>query len=308
MNFMDRHIGVLMGGHNAEHEVSLRTGAALVKALRERGYRVTEVPVEADLPETLRRQGIEVAVLAVHGRFFEDGCLQGLLEIMRIPYTGSGVLASALAMDKVAAKKVFREGRLPVAEDVVVDPARIESFEPSSVPFPFPVVVKPAREGSSVGVSMVAEPSGLREALRLAARYAGDILIERRIFGREMNIAVLDGEPLGVLEVVPGDDFYSYQAKYQSQGRTRYLFPAPVEKPVEAKLRELAAEAHRRLGCSGTSRVEILLDRQGGMFLLEVNTLPGMTEASLVPKIAAGAGLSFADLAERILAGARLQA
>jgi D-alanine-D-alanine ligase len=308
MSLRDKRIGVLFGGHNAEHEVSVRTGAALSRALRVRGYNVVDIEVKADLAEVLRREGIEVAVLGLHGRTFEDGCLQGLLEIMRIPYTGSNVLASALAMDKVAAKKMFRQAGLPVAEDVVVSPGEIESFEAAKIPFGFPVVVKPAREGSSVGVSMVADPGALAQALRLAARYAGDILIERRIFGREMNIAILDDRALGVLEVVPGDEFYSYQAKYQSQGRTRYLFPAPVEKAVEDELCRQAVAAHRCLGCSGVTRVEILLDRAGKMFLLEVNSLPGMTEASLVPKIAAGAGLSFEDLAERILHGARLWA
>ncbi len=303
----DKHIGMLMGGHNSEHEVSMRTGAALGAALRSKGYRVTDIVVGPDLPSVLLREQIEVAFLALHGRWGEDGCVQGLLEVMRIPYTGSGVMASAVGMDKVASKKLFRQAGLPVAEEVVLEKgAAVERFDLARIPFPFPVVVKPSCEGSSVGVSIVHEPGLLQAALCEAAKHAGQVLIERYVKGREINICVLDDQALGCIEVVPAEEFYSYKAKYQSGGTTRYLYPAPLGE-MEAGVRGMAVAAHRALSCSGVTRVELLLGSAGQMCLLEVNTIPGMTESSLVPKIAAGAGIPFADLAERLLQGAALK-
>ena len=302
----DKHVGMLLGGHNSEHEVSMRTGAALGRALREKGYRVTDIVVGPDLPQQLLREKIEVAFIALHGRWGEDGCVQGLLEVMRIPYSGSGVLSSALGMDKIASKKLFRQAGLPVADEVVVPKQEVAAFDPGRIPFPYPVVVKPSCEGSSVGVSIVHDRSQLGAALAEAAKHAGDVLIERYIKGREINIGVLDDRALGCIEVIPAEEFYSYKAKYQSGGTTRYVYPAPLS-GMETRVREVAVSAHRALGCCGVTRVELILAASQEMFLLEVNTIPGMTETSLVPKIAAGAGIPFADLAERLLLGAALK-
>ena len=304
----DKHVGMLMGGGNAEHEVSLKTGAALAKALRSRGYRVTDVLVGEDLAQVLLREKIEVAFVALHGRWGEDGCVQGLLEAMRIPYTGCGVLASALAMDKIYAKRIFKAIGLPVAEDLVVEKKAAGEFDPSTLPFGYPVVVKPAREGSSVGISIARDGAGLVKALEIAAGFAGDVLVERYIKGREINVGVLDDRALGALEVIPAEEFYDYKAKYHSGGTTQYLFPAPLGEEQNRAVLDLALRAHRALGCSGVSRVEAILDENGDYFMLEVNTIPGMTEASLIPKIAKGVGISFEDLAERLLLGAGLKA
>ena len=304
----DKHVGMLMGGGNAEHEVSLKTGAALAQALRARGYRVTDVLAGEDLAGVLLREKIDVAFVALHGRWGEDGCVQGLLEAMRIPYTGCGVLASALAMDKIYAKRIFRATGLPVAEDLVVPKAAVREFDPSGLPFGFPAVVKPAREGSSVGISIARNQGDLQKALQTAAGFAGDILVERYVKGREINVGILDDRALGALEVVPAGEFYDYQAKYHSGGTTQYLFPAPLTEEENRTVLDLSLRAHRALGCSGVSRVEAILDEAGDFFMLEVNTIPGMTEASLIPKIAQGVGISFEDLAERLLRGASLKA
>jgi len=304
----DKHVGMLMGGGNAEHEVSLKTGSALAEALRSRGYRVSDVLVGVDLAQVLLREKIEVAFVALHGRWGEDGCVQGLLEAMRIPYTGCGVLASALAMDKIYAKRIFKAIGLPVAEDLVVEKKAAADFDPASLTFGYPVVVKPAREGSSVGISIARDAAGLKKAVETAAGFAGDILLERYVKGREINVGILDDRALGALEVVPAEEFYDYKAKYHSGGTTQYLFPAPLTEEQNRTVLDLALRAHQALGCSGVSRVEAILDERGDYFMLEVNTIPGMTEASLIPKIAKGVGISFEDLAERLLLGASLKA
>jgi D-alanine-D-alanine ligase len=304
----DKHVGMLMGGHNAEHEVSLRTGAALTKALRARGYRVTEVVVDTELPTALRREGIEVACVALHGRWGEDGCVQGLLEAMRIPYTGSGVLASALSMDKIVAKRMFRAAGLAVIEEQVVPQRAAAAFRPEDLRLPYPIVVKPACEGSSVGVSVVKGPGELGAALAATRGLAGDVLLERFVKGREIQVAVLDDQALGAIEVVPAEEFYNYKAKYDKASGTRYLFPAPLAPAEQARALAAGLGAHRALGCAGVSRVDTILAPDGECYLLEVNAIPGMTETSLVPKIAAGLGISFEELAERLLLGAALKA
>jgi len=303
----NKQIGMLMGGGNSEHEVSLRSGAALAGALRRRGYRVTDVVVGSDLARQLVEQKIEVAFVALHGRWGEDGCVQGLLECLRIPYTGSGVLASALSMDKIMAKKIFRLHGLPLAEEVVLEKSQTAGFGAKRLPFGLPAVIKPSREGSSVGVTIVRSEEQLAGALAEAARWAGDILIEKFVPGRELSVAVLEGQALGVIEIRPATEFYDYRAKYHSGGTTKYLYPAPIAESERAEAMRLAAEAFRALGCRGVARVDMILGTQG-LVVLELNAIPGMTEASLVPKIAAGVGISFDDLAERLLLGASLKA
>jgi D-alanine-D-alanine ligase len=304
-----RRIGVLMGGRNAEHDVSMKTGAAISAALRNRGYQVVDVVADTDLPEVLAREKVEVAFVALHGLWGEDGCVQGLLEVLRIPYTGSGVLASALSMNKVMAKAMFQHHGLPVIEDFVVTREKAASIQHTDLPFSLPVVVKPSCEGSSVGTHIVRSPDAFCESMQDAARFAGDVLVERYLKGREIQVAVLDDLAMGAIEVRPAEEFYNYKAKYGAGAGTQYLFPAPLEKEQMQRALDMCLHAHRSLGCRGVSRVDSILSEEDGEFyLLEVNTIPGMTEASLVPKIAAGLGLSFEDLAERILSGAALKA
>jgi D-alanine-D-alanine ligase len=300
---MTARIGVLMGGPSAEREVSLETGANVLRALQGRGHDAVGLDWQAgdDLAARLREGGVTVVWNALHGTYGEDGCVQGLCEVLGLPYTGSGVLASALAMDKVAAKRIFAAVGL-----------RGPRWEPyrdpeAALAFGLPLVVKPSREGSSVGISIVREAGALPAAVAAAARGRGVVLCEEYIRGRELSVGILDERALGTVEIRPQVEFYDYAAKYQRDD-TVYLCPAPVPADLEARLLAAGLQAHQALGCHGYSRVDFLLDAAGDFFLLEVNTLPGMTSHSLIPKMAAQAGLDYATLCERILASARRHA
>jgi D-alanine-D-alanine ligase len=301
-----KKVAVLYGGQSSEREVSLRTGAACAEALRSRGYDVVLVDVDREVAARLREAGAQVAFVALHGRYGEDGCVQGLLEAMAIPYTGSGVLASAAGMDKVLSKLLFKGLGLDVADYRVFPSARAGAIHGADLPFAFPVVVKPACEGSSVGVTLVKEAAALADACREAARWKGDVIVERYVKGKEVQVAVLDGKALGVIEVVPANEFYDYAAKYTA-GTTQYFYPARVSDGEARRLMDAAEAAHRGLGCAGVTRTDFILAADGTAFILEVNTLPGMTASSLVPKIAAGNGIPFPELCERLLDGAALK-
>jgi len=302
-----KKVAVLYGGTSAEREVSLKTGAACAEALRGKGHDVTLVDADREVAARLREAGAEVAFVALHGRFGEDGCIQGLLESMGIPYTGSGVLASAVGMDKVLSKLLFRGLGLDVADYRAFPAGRSGAIHGADLPFAFPVVVKPSCEGSSVGVTLVKEAAGLAEACREAARWKGEVIVERYVKGKEVQVAVLDGKALGVIEVVPAHEFYDYAAKYTA-GTTKYFYPARISDGETRRLLDAAEVAHRGLGCAGVTRTDFILVPDGTAYVLEVNTLPGMTATSLVPKIAAGNGISFPDLCERLLDGAALKA
>ncbi len=303
-----KRVGVLLGGLSSERDVSLRSGAAVSKALRGLGYDVVEIDVGRDLAARLAAEKVEVAFIALHGRYGEDGCVQGLLECLDIPYTGSGVLASSLGMDKVFAKQIF------IAHGIPTPPYRAFSSKEEALaavdalPFGLPAVVKPSREGSSVGVHLCKTREAYLAAVEDVAGRAGTILVEQYIKGREVQGGVLDNEALGVIEVVAAREFYDYQAKYQSGGTTQYLFPAPLPPEQYARVNEVCLGAHRALGCSGGSRSDVILTPAGDVYLLETNTLPGMTESSLLPKIAAGQGIDFPALCERLLQGATVKA
>ena len=302
-----KKIGVLMGGLSVEREVSLRTGKACADALEARGFKISRIDVGKDVAKRILEEGVEVAFIALHGRYGEDGTIQGLLESMFIPYTGSGVLASSMGMDKVVSKQVFlaRGIKTPPYRDFPDEKAlEIHGYD---LPFSFPVVVKPSAEGSSVGVFIVKSPDKLAAAAQEAAKLQGTILIEKYIKGREIQAAVLDNEALGAIEIVPANEFYDYNAKYQA-GTTKYLFPAPIPDHQYRAVCETALAAHKALNCAGASRSDLILDEHGEVWLLEINTLPGMTSASLLPKIAGGKGIEFGQLCERILMGASLKA
>lgn len=287
-------VGVIAGGISSEREVSLRSGQAVFRALKELGYNVVFIDAGRDLCETIKREKIDVAFLVLHGGWGENGAVQGMLEVMGIPYTGSGVLASALAMDKEATKKIFIYHGIPVPPFKVV--LRGEKFEPEF----FPCVVKPAQEGSSVGVNIVNNEVELHSAMNEAFQYGERIIIEKFIEGKEIHIGVLGDKVLGGVEVRPKKGFYSYEAKY-TKGLTEYILPPEIDNALYEKLKELGLKAHKALGCKGGTRVDMIVDREGNPYVLEVNTIPGMTETSLLPKIASLAGYDFKGLVKEIL-------
>ncbi|HET8538344.1 MAG TPA: D-alanine--D-alanine ligase [Anaeromyxobacter sp.] len=302
-----KRVAVLYGGPSTERDVSLRTGKACADALVAKGYDVTLVDVDGELAARLRELRIDVAFNALHGRWGEDGCVQGLLEVMRVPYTGSGVLASAMGMDKVVAKAMFKALGLALVDYRAFPPGRAGEIAPADLPFGIPCVVKPSGEGSSVGVHLVKDAAKLAAACRDAATFKGDVIVERYVKGAEVNVAVLDGKALGAIEIVPANEFYDYAAKYTA-GTTQYFYPARIPEAHRARVMEAAEVAHRGLGCAGVTRVDFIVAPDGTPYILEINTLPGMTATSLVPKIAAGLGIPFPDLCERILDGATLKA
>jgi len=298
-----KQIAVLCGGKSAEREVSLRTGAAVAAALGHRGYEVTTVDAMSDLAGQLLRLKPEVAFIALHGRWGEDGTVQGLLELLGIPYTGSGVLASALAMDKTLTKVVLRAAGIPTPDFQRLDP----TVTNCTVELEPPLVIKPNREGSTVGVTIVRRPEQLAAALAEVFTHGPDALAEAFVAGREVTVGILDGEPLPVVEIVPDGGFYDYTAKY-TPGRTRYLCPAPLDTEQTARVTRAAVAANRAVGCSGASRVDLIVDPAGTPWVLEINTIPGMTPTSLLPKAAAAAGISFDELVERIVRSAQVWA
>jgi D-alanine-D-alanine ligase len=300
-----RHVGVLMGGWSAEREVSLVSGQAAVEALRARGWQVSPIDVGRDLPAVLAELRPDVVYNALHGRFGEDGTVQGLLEVMGIPYSHSGVLASALAMDKAMTKRLCAGAGLRCAEGVVTT---LEALLSGPAPLEPPYVVKPNSEGSSVGVKIVRAP-GERPIDRNHWPYGPDIMVERYIAGRELTVAVLRDRPLAVTEIRHSHGFFDYHAKYTANEAT-HLIPAPIAPELYERALEHALRAHRLLGCRGVSRADFRLDEDDpdGLFLLEVNTQPGMTPVSLVPEQAAHVGIGFADLVEQLVEDARCDA
>ena len=304
---MTQHIAVLMGGWSAEREISLRSGKACADALERQGFRVTRIDVDRDVAAALTASRPDVALNLLHGRPGEDGSIQGLLEILAIPYTHSGVLASALAMQKDRAKVVMRDAGVAVPEGVVVnrlDAARAHALER-------PYVIKPIAEGSSVGVFIVTEAHAHppQELTRPDWAFGEEVLVERYIAGKELTCAVMGDRALDVIEIVPMVKFYDYEAKY-APGGSKHLLPAPIKPNVYQEARRLAVLAHRALGCRGVSRADFRYDDRmegtQGLVCLEVNTQPGMTETSLVPELAAFAGIPFEELVRWMVEDASL--
>lgn len=319
-----RKIGVLLGGQSTEREVSLRTGEAVLLALRERGHHAVPIFVDRDVDVALRQEQIDIAFIALHGRWGEDGCIQGLLEMLGIPYTGADVLASALAMNKAKAKELLRLHNLPTPAYYTLTAALLDdaggreaAARPDGTPcsadelamihgdFGFPCVVKPNREGSSVGVAICRSLDELGPAVERALRFDDEVLVERFIAGREISVAILEDRAIGAVEIAPRDGFYDYASKY-TPGATEYYVPPRVSPERYRGILAQALRAHVALGCRGVTRVDMIVSDTGNELVLEVNTVPGLTPTSLVPKIADAAGISFGELCEMMLAGASL--
>jgi D-alanine-D-alanine ligase len=306
-----RRVGVVMGGTSGEREISLKTGDGVVRALEARGYDVARVVIGAEPVDlTLRAAEIDVAFLALHGRGGEDGCIQGMLELMGIPYTGSSVLASALAMDKLKAKEMFRLHNIPTppyyvaTEQDLGSPADLAELHGS---FGFPVIVKPRNEGSSIGLARANDLRELHAGVDAALEHDRWALVERYIKATEVHVGILDGRVLGCIEVAPKSGIYDYTAKYTA-GATEYIIPPRIAATRTRGVMNLAERAVRALGCTGAVRVDLLVTEGENEYVLEVNTLPGMTPTSLLPKIADHAGIEYGALCEMILEGAALHA
>jgi len=303
-----RKIGVLLGGMSSEREVSLRSGDAVLAALRERGHSAVPIYVDRDVDVALRQEQIDVAFLALHGRGGEDGCIQGLLETLGVPYTGSDVLASALAMHKVKAKELFRLHNLATpAYYTLAGACPPDELAALHGDFGFPCVVKPVREGSSVGVAICQSLDEFERAVSHAQRFDDEVLVERFIAGKEVSVAILGDRAIGAVEIAPRDGFYDYASKY-TRGAADYYVPPRISPERYRGVLTQALRAHLALGCRGATRVDLMLSESGNEFVLEVNALPGLTPSSLLPRIADAAGISFGELCETVLASASLGA
>jgi D-alanine-D-alanine ligase len=296
MNF--GKVAVLLGGKSAEREVSLKSGGMVLAALRKKGLDAHPFdPKEKDVEELVKQRFARVFI-ALHGRFGEDGTVQGVLEWLGIPYTGSGVLASALAMDKVRTKRLWAAEGLPTAPYVVLN--QNSNLAAVAKQLGMPLFVKPASEGSSVGMSKVRAAGGLDEAYALAVNYDPVVIAEKFIDGPELTVAIVGERVLPIIRIETPREFYDYEAKYIADD-TRYLIPCGVSEKKEKELQALCLKAFRALGCHGWGRVDLMLDKRGRPFLLEVNTAPGMTDHSLVPMAARAVGMSYEDLCVKIL-------
>lgn len=290
-------VGVLMGGLSGERPISLKSGAGVLGALQERGWNAIGIDVGRDLPQQLIANKIDVAYLALHGKFGEDGCVQGLLEIMGIPYTGSGVQASAVCMDKIATKRVLRGIKeVIMAADAVVQP---DDAWPAEVPFP--AVVKPPTSGSTLGITRVTSPEEVKAAFDLGFTLDPELLIEEFVEGEEITVAVVDGKPLPVVRILPESGFFDFEAKY-TKGKTVYECPAKIPDSVAKQAQIAARAAFIALGCRGLARADFIIRASDNVpVFLEINTIPGMTATSLSPMAAAAVGVTYPELCEKIL-------
>ncbi|WCG82520.1 D-alanine--D-alanine ligase [Pectobacterium sp. A5351] len=302
---MTEKVAVLLGGTSAEREVSLLSGQAVLAGLKEAGINAHAVDTRDVSVTTLKEEGFTKIFIALHGRGGEDGTLQGVLEFLGLPYTGSGVMASALTMDKLRTKQVWQAVGLPVSPYVALDRRQYSETAANTLLAKFthlglPLIVKPSREGSSVGMSKVNTLSELPAALEEAFRHDDDVLVEKWLSGPEYTVAILGDEVLPSIRIQPAGTFYDYEAKYLSDD-TQYFCPSGLPDEQEQALAGLAMAAYRAVGCRGWGRVDFMLDNDGGFYLLEVNTSPGMTSHSLVPMAARQRGLTFSQLVVKIL-------
>ena len=305
-NFLKRlKIVVLMGGKSNEREISLKSGKAVYQSLKDAGFDAVPIDIiEEDagaIVADIKGLDADIAFIAMHGRFGEDGTLQEILESAAIPYTGCGPRASRLAMDKVASREVFLEHGISVPRSRVFEDELLSKINLDDLAdLGFPLVVKPAAAGSSIGVSIVNNQGDLIQALESAFSHDKRIIIEEYLEGRELTVGILDDEPLPVIEIVPKERVYDYKAKYTAPD-TKYLVPAPIDDRLSERAKRLGKLAHTSLGCRSFSRADMMMDGRGNIFVLEVNTIPGMTERSLLPKAAEACGLGFDRLCVKLI-------
>ncbi|MBI5310235.1 MAG: D-alanine--D-alanine ligase [Actinobacteria bacterium] len=305
-----KQVAVLKGGSSLERQVSLRSGARVAEALRDRGYSVAEIDVDEHLVERLTDAEFDAVFVAMHGRGGEDGTMQELLEIIGLPYTGCGVLASIQCMDKTLSKLKFEQAGIPTPEFVSFNDTAFrnlgaaDALDSIESRFGFPLVVKPARQGSALGIKFAADRAEMPAALVSAFSYDDRVLIERFVAGREIAVSVLDGEPLPAVEAVPTEGRrYDFESRYEI-GQTDFVCPADLGESISGRVAELAAQAYELLGCHGFARVDFIVTEAGDPYVLELNSIPGLTETSLMPMAAEAVGISFEDLAERMLLSA----
>jgi len=293
-----KKIGVLLGGRSSERKISLKSGDAVLQSLKRNGYRAIAVDASKNMIDILKKEKVQVAFIALHGRWGEDGTVQGLLEMMGIPYTGSGVLGSSLAMDKAVMKLILKTAGVPTPKYSII-------YDDKGAAFPVPCVVKPASEGSSVGISVVKTKKDISNALKEAFKYDSKVLVEELIQGQEITVAVINGKTLPVIEVRPESGFYDYEAKY-TKGKTRYIIPAEISGAIARKASDMALSVYKVFSLSGSARIDMLVKDKTPL-VIDINTSPGMTETSLVPKAWAYTGRTFDELVEEILMEAALK-
>ncbi|MCL4386479.1 MAG: D-alanine--D-alanine ligase [Cyanobacteria bacterium] len=303
-------VGVICGGISSEREISLKTGEGIYNALIANGYNAEFIDFKGDNIFVFNK--IDIAFLALHGKYGEDGSVQGVLELFKIPYTGSGILASSLAIDKIFSKKVFVLEGIPTPDYIGIDAVGELDFDEIKKDtgnlLGYPLIVKPAREGSTIGVTIVENESEIESAINFARIYDSKILVEKFISGRQLTVSLIGKKPfvLPIIEIKPKSGFYDFKSKYTA-GMTEYIVPVMLDKEIENKINELSVKAHNSLDCYGVSRVDLILNENNKPFFLEINTMPGMTSTSLVPKAAAAAGIKFEKLVEIILDCANLK-
>lgn len=292
-------VGVIYGGISKEREISIKTGTAISKALKEKGYNVVDLLVSNNIVDIILNADIDVAFVALHGRYGEDGTVQGLLELLKIPYTGASVLASAIGIDKIMTKIIWQYNNILTPKFQVIKDLKDERS------IGFPLVVKSPREGSTIGVYIVNNEKEYENALIEAFRLDDEVLLEEYIKGAEMTVSVLDELVLTPIEIRPNKGFYDFHSKY-TKGETEYIIPPTCNEEAIKQMKEIALKAYRAIKCSGAARVDFILTDNDTPYALEINTIPGMTETSLLPKAAAYHGINFSDLVEMILKKARL--
>ncbi len=305
----DKKICVLMGGRSGERDISLRSGQRVLESLKKQGFNVISMDLEDDLIQRLKKQKVDIVFNILHGKYGEDGTVQGLLEIGGIPYTGSKVLASALAMNKLASKRIFQAAKIPTPHYMKVDGNNDLDQEIKQLKdnFVFPLMLKPTSEGSSLGITLIKTKNDLDKVLKKTVKQFKDVFVEQYVDGQEVTVGVIGKnsnlQALPILELVPKNEFYDYHAKY-TPGMTDFILPARLEKSIYDKTQQVALAAHKALGCYGVSRVDLIVSKDGVPFVNEVNTLPGMTAQSDLPAEAEHAGISFDELVKRILESA----
>ncbi len=291
-----KKIGVIYGGKSSEREVSLKTGFAIAKALKREKFSTVLIDSgKKDFIKKLLSAKIDFAFIALHGPFGEDGTMQGLLEILGIPYSGSGVLASALAMNKIYSKKIFESENIPTPKWQIITDYKVQITD-----YKLPSVIKPARQGSAIGITIVRKKSQLKKAIKNALKYDDEVIIEEYIAGTEITVPILGNKPLSPIEIIPKNEFYDFYSKYAAGG-SRHLSPPRLSQKIIAQAKQLGLLAHKSLGCRAMSRVDMIVDRKNKIYVLEVNTIPGMTATSLFPESAKYDGYTFTELIKKII-------